>query len=173
MRGVLIEVFADGAGHCKAEIAVDINLADCHACRFAEHILGDTDCIRHVSAVFIDHLDKFGNDRACTVQNDRETGKTLLNLFKDIEPKHGLCAGFEFVCAVAGADCDCKAVNTGTLNKFLNLRGVGVACILCGNIDIVLDALKPSEFTLNNNAVIVCIFNDLTGEFDVVLEGMM
>ena len=43
VRGVLIEVFADGAGHCKAEIAVDINLADCHACRFAEHILGDTD----------------------------------------------------------------------------------------------------------------------------------
>ena len=137
--------------------------------------LGDTDCIRHVSAVFIDHLDRILRNRPSLHRAERSGNRedVCATSSRMSNRSMRLCAGFEFVCAVAGADCDCKAVNTGTLEQIPEpVRGW---CKLASSAETLTSSsmpCKPSEFALNDNAVIVCIFNNLTGEFDVVLEGL-
>ena len=104
------------------------------------------------------------------MENYRESGKSSGNLFEDVKAELRLCAGLELVCAVAGADCDRKGVNAGLRNEFLNLFGTGVRGFAFGNLNFVLDTCESTEFALNDNAVSVSIFNDLFGQFNVILE---
>ena len=104
------------------------------------------------------------------MKNYREAGKTLFDFFENVEAELGLLTGLELVCAVAGADSDCKRVNAGPFHEFLNLIGIGVGSILGGNVDGIFDTGKTAEFAFDNYAVIVSIFNDLLGKFDVFFE---
>ena len=104
------------------------------------------------------------------MEHDGEAGKAALDLFKDVEAELGLGAGLEFVCAVAGTDGDCEAVHTGALDEFLHLGGIGIACILSGNLDVIFNAFEPAELALDYNPVVMSIFDDLTGQRDIILE---
>ena len=55
-----------------------------------------------------DSLDVVLIYRACAVKNDRETGKSLFNLFKNIETKLRLLTGLKLICAVRSTDSDSK-----------------------------------------------------------------
>ena len=71
---------------------------------------------------------------------------------------------------MAGADRNCEAVYSGALDKFLNLSGIGIACVLCGYLYVILDAFEPAKFALDDYAVVMSVFNDLTGKSDVFFE---
>ena len=72
--GMLGEILADVGGHGKADIGVDVDLADSKLGSFTELILGNADRIGHVSAVLVDHLDKFLRHGRRAMQDDREEG---------------------------------------------------------------------------------------------------
>ena len=72
-----------------------------------------------------------------------------------------------------GADGDSERIDAGAGDELLDLFGTGVGGILCGDVHIVLDAGELAELTLNDDAVCVSIFNDLLGEGDVVLKGVL
>ena len=80
-----MEILADRRRHGKSQIAVDVDLADRKTRRVAEHFFGDADRVRHVAAVFVDHLHELGDNAGCAVQNDRESGQPLFNLFEDVK----------------------------------------------------------------------------------------
>ena len=56
MAGVLRHIFTDRSRHRNTDIRINVNLADCHSSRLAEHFLGNTDCVRHRAAILVDHL---------------------------------------------------------------------------------------------------------------------
>ena len=56
---MLCKVLTDDSCHCETDVGVDVDLADCELCCLSELIFGDTDCIRHISAVLVDHLYEF------------------------------------------------------------------------------------------------------------------
>ena len=78
---------------------------------------------------------------------------------------------WEFVCAVAGADCDCERVNAGPCGEILNLFGLGVALVARFDNNVVLDARKGAELAFNHAAVSVSVFNDLSCDSDVFFIG--
>ena len=163
-------MLADGTGANKAKVGVNVDFANCHFCCFAKKFFGNADCVGHLAAEFVNDFYPFLRNGRRTVENDRETGKSFFNFFKNIETKFGFVAGFEFICAVGSSDCDCKGVNSGSFYEFLNLFGSGVGRIFSGNVNVVFDTCKGSEFAFNANAVCMSIFNNLSGKSDVVLE---
>ena len=69
-----------------------------------------------------------------------------------------------------GADSDCKRIAAGALNKFLNVLGTGVGRILGRNIYLILNAGESAKLGLDDNAVIVSVLYDLTGERNIILK---
>ena len=59
MIRMLSEMLADNGCHCKTDIGVDVDLADCEFCSMAKFFFGDADGIGHVSAVLVDDLYEF------------------------------------------------------------------------------------------------------------------
>ena len=57
--GMLYEILTDVSSHCKTDIGVDINLTYSKLSSLTKLIFGDTDSIRHVSAVLVNHLNEF------------------------------------------------------------------------------------------------------------------
>ena len=107
------------------------------------------------------------------MQYDGELGQSLFNLFQHVKAELGLGAGLELICAVAGADGDCQRVNAGAGDEFLNLVGVGEHSVLCLDLDVVLNACQLAKLAFYHNAVCVCVFNDLAGQRNVVLKGVV
>ena len=163
MLGMLIEILTDGCGHCKTQVGVNIYLADCHGGCLAELILGNADGARHVAAVFIDDFYEFLRNGAGAVENNGESGQTLFNFLKNVKAQLGVSAGLELVCAVRGADGNCQRVATCALNKFLNVLGACVGGILSRYLYLILNSCEGAKLSLNDNAVVMGIFNDLTG----------
>ena len=132
-RGIVCEDASDTCRHGKAYIRVDVDLADRHLCGTAELILGDTDCIGHLAAETVDLSNSRLSDGGGTVENDRESGKSLFDLFKDIEAegrrnKNAVlisCAlfGSELVSTVTGTDGDREGVDTGAGDELFDLLG--------------------------------------------------
>ena len=60
------------------------------------------------------------------MQNDREAGQTIHNLFEDVKTKLRFLAGLELECTMAGTDSDCKRVNTGSLNEIFYLLRLSI-----------------------------------------------
>ena len=128
--GMLIEVLTDVACHCKTDIGVDVDLADCELSCLTELLLGDTYCIRHLTAVLVDHLNEFLRYGRRTVKNDRESGKSLDALFEYVEAERGRyedtvsvsCALLrcELVSTVGSADSDSEGVAACTGNELFN-----------------------------------------------------
>ena len=166
-------VLADGGGQSEAEVRVDVDLADRASGSLTQLLLGNTDSTGHVAAELIDLGNEVLGNGGSTVQNDGEAGQTLLNFLEDVKAELGLGAGLELVSAVAGADGDGEGVNTGSGDELLDFLGTGVGGILLGDVDIVLDAGETAELTLNNNAALVSVLNDLAGQGNVLLEGVL
>ena len=59
MIRMLSKVLTDDSGHCKTDIRVDVDLANCAACSLTELLLGDADSTGHISAVFVDDFYEF------------------------------------------------------------------------------------------------------------------
>ena len=53
------------------------------------------------------------------MQDYREVGQSLFNLFKNIKAELGVGTGLKLISAVLGADSNCERVAAGALNKFL------------------------------------------------------
>ena len=60
--GLSSHSLSDTCCECKADIAVDIDLADCHGSGLAKHILRNALCVAEVAAVLIDYLYILGNN---------------------------------------------------------------------------------------------------------------
>ena len=102
----------------------------------------------------------------------RESGQTALDILKNIKAELGIGAGLELVRTVRGADRNCEGVAAGALHKLLNVFGTGVGGVLCADLDLVLDSGKRSQLCLDDDTVVVCILDDLTGKSDVVLKRL-
>ena len=83
--GMLVEELTDGAGHGKTQVGVDVDLADGQFRCMTELLFGNTNCIGHLAAVFVDHLHILLRNGGRAVQHDREAGQTLGDLFEDVE----------------------------------------------------------------------------------------
>lgn len=159
VRRIESKVLADCRGDCKSEVGVDVDLADCHRCRFAEHIFGNALCAGHTAAVLIDLCDEVLRNGRRAVQNNGESGQTFADFFEDVETKLRLT--FELVCAVGSADCDCQRIDAGLADEFFDLVGIGELSVFCGNVDGVFDTCEFAEFSLDDYAVIVSVLDDL------------
>ena len=113
---MIVEVLTDRTCHSQTQVRVDVDLADSHGSSLTELFFRNAYSIRHIAAVFIDHLDVFLRNAGGTVENDREARQTLGNFFQDIETERRryedafliTCAlfRFELVSTVAGTDSD-------------------------------------------------------------------
>ena len=170
--GVLVKVLADGGSHCKAQVGIDVDLADGHGSGLAQHLFGDADGVGHLAAVLVDDADELLRHGGSAVQHDGEAGQTLRDLLENVEAELGLRAGLELVRAVARADGDGETVAAGAGHEFLDILGTGVGAVLGLDVDVVLHARERAELGLNDDTVVVRVFDDLAGESDVVLEGL-
>ncbi len=173
MAGILGKILADGRGHGQAQVRVDVDLADRHAGRLAQHVLRNADRVRHVAAVGVDHLNIFRDNRAGAVQHDREPGQALFDFLKDVEAQLRLGAGLELVGAVAGPDGNRQGVAVRPGDEVIDLVRVGVGRVGFGNIDVVLDAGQSAQFGLDHDAAGVGIFDNLAGHLDVLFITVM
>ena len=83
--GMLVEELADGAGHGKTQVGVDVDLADGQLGCMTELLFGNTNSVGHLAAVFVDHLHILLGHRGGTVKNNGEAGQALDYLVQDIE----------------------------------------------------------------------------------------
>ena len=123
-----------------------------------------------MSAVLVDDLHILRNDGRRTVEHDGETGDALFDLLEDVETerrrhKNTVCVARalirrEFERAVRGADRDCERVNARLFDEVLHFLWLRIGCVLGGDIDIVLNARKLTEFCFNDNTMRVCVFGD-------------
>ncbi len=179
---VLREILADGAGHGKPKVGVDVDLAHRQRGGLAKLLLGDAHRVGHLAAVFVDHLHELLGHGGRAVEHDGEAGKTAGDLLQDVKPqgrRHenallvaGTLGGGELVSAVAGADGDGQGVAPGLLDELLHLLGAGVAGILGGDVDLVLHAGERTKLGLHDDAVVVGVLDDLAGDGDVLGEGL-
>ena len=139
VSGVVVKVLSNSSSHSKSQVGIDIDLANSLCSSLAEHLFRDTDSIGHLAAVFVDHLNEFGNNGACTMENDGEAGKTSSNFIKNIETELGLLAGLELVCAMACTDSDSKRINACAGYEIENLIRVGVGSVFSRNVNIVFN----------------------------------
>ncbi len=116
------------------------------------------------------------------MQHDGETRQTLGDLFQNVEAQSGgdqdallvdgALLGGELVSAVRGADGNGQGVTAGAGHELFDFLGTGIGGSLSGDIDLVLNASQGAQLSLNDNAVVVCILNDLLGDGDVLLKGL-
>ena len=180
---MLHEMLADAGSQGKAQVRVNVDLANCTTGSLAELILRNTDSIIQLAAVSVDDLYILRNYRRSTVEYDWELRQDLGDLVQNVETQlrwnqnailvQGALCRSELECAVAGADSDSQGVNTGTGYELLNLLRMGVLGILCGYIYIILYACQLAKLALYYYAVSMSVLYYLLGNSDVVLEGMM
>ena len=117
------------------------------------------------------------------MQNDGEAGQTAGDLFQHVETQcgrnqdallvDGALLGSELVCTVGSADSDSQGVAAGTGHELFDFLGTGVGSSLSSNIDLVLDASQGAQLSLDNDTVVMSVLNDLLGDGDVLLEGLV
>ena len=122
--------------------------------------------------MLVDDLDVFLRNRRRSVKNDRESGKSSGNLFQNIQTKLRLGAGLELVSAVRGSDCDSQRINAGLLHKLFNLFRMRIECLIRLYRNSVFLSCQSSKFSLYNNAALMSIFSNLSGNLNVLLERM-
>ena len=82
---MLDKMLTDGTGAYKTKVGVDVDFANCHFCCFAKKFFGNTDCIGHLAAEFVNNFYPFLRNGRRTVENDWETRDLLLDLSQDVE----------------------------------------------------------------------------------------
>ena len=181
MIGMLGKILADVAGHGEADIRVNVDLAHCKLGSFTQLIFGNADSVRHIAAIGIDHLDKLLRNGGRTVQNDRESGQTLDALLQYVETKRrrnqnavcvarALC-GSELIGTVRGTDRDSQRIAAGSADELFYFFRMCIGFLTGLDTDFILNTCERSELSLDDNAVIVSIFNNLTRQRDVVFKG--
>ena len=173
MVGVFRKVLADRRRASHAQVGVDVDLANRHRSRLAEHLFGYADRIGHLAAELVDDRDPVLRHGGCAVQNDGESGQALAYLLEDIKAQLRLLTGFEFIRAVAGADGDGEGVAARLLGEFANLVGLGEAGVLRLHVHRVLDARELPQLRFDHDAAVVRVFDYLAGDFNVFFEGVV
>ena len=56
LGGLFVVELTDCTCHCKTEVGVDVDLTNAGCSSLAELFLRNTNCVRHLAAVFVDHL---------------------------------------------------------------------------------------------------------------------
>lgn len=166
---VLGEDTADGAGHDNPAVRVDVDLADSGLAGLPKLGLRDTDGVWHLAAILVDKGDIVSRDGGRAVENDWEAWELLLDLVEDVEPDLWLGARWELVSTVGCADGDGEGVDTSLGDEVLDLLWLGVDVAL--GLDIILDASKDTELTLDGDIVRLGVgeVDDLPGEGDVLV----
>jgi len=134
-----------------------------------EMVLGDADSVLDLSTILVDSGDVLLRDRGRAVEDDGEARDADFNLVEDVETEVGLGARRELDDTVAGSDRDGEAVDASALDKVLDLVRAGVVALLSS--DVVLNASKDTELTLDSDVELVGVLDDLLGEGDVLLVG--
>ena len=108
------------------------------------------------------------------MQNDREARQTAGDFFQNVETKgrRNEDALFvaralrrrELVRAVRGADCNREGIAPGAFYEFLYIFRTGIGRILVAYLDFVFDAGQRAQLCLNDNAALMGILYDLTGD---------
>ena len=175
---LLVEDLADSGCHGKTGIGIDVDLADSALGSLAKLLLRNTYSVRKFATVGIDDVHIFLWDGRRAMEYDRESRELLLDLVENVECEWrrdkttGLrvpCAllRLELVCTVGCSDGDGERVATCTGSEINYLLRLGIVGFLSGNL--ILDTCEDTQFGLNGHIVLVCIFNDLPGEGDIVL----
>ena len=75
----------------------------------------------------------------------------------------GALGSGELVSAVAGADGDGQGVAAGLGDELLDLFGTGVGGGVRSDLDFVLDAGQSAQLSLDDDAVVMSVLDDLAG----------
>ena len=179
---VLSEVLTDVTCHCKTDIGVDVDLADCKCSCLTELLFRNTYCIRHISAILVNHLNEFLRNGRRTVKYDREARELLHALFENVEAERRRyedtilisCAlsSCELVSTMGSTDSDSQGVAACSRYELFYFFRTCVGLVTSLYNNFILDTCECSELSLNNYAVSVSIFNYLLGKSDVVLERL-
>src|SRR5699024_1035548 len=172
-RRISEQSLADTCCQAKTKVGVDVDLADCRTGCFTKLVFRNADGILKSAAVCVDDLNVFLRNRRCAVKYDRESRNSLLDLMQDIEAKLRFCTRFELECAVACTDRDCKRVNAGSGNEFLNLIRLCIGRIFSRYLYIIFDTGQSSKLGLNYYAVSMSIFNNFLCHFNVLFKREM
>jgi len=182
LRGVVIEELADGAGHGQTQIGVNVDLADSHGSGLAQLLGRNTDSVRHVAAVLVDHLHVLLRNGRRTVQNDGESRQTLGDVLQNVETQRrrnqnallvaGALLRLELISTVAGTDSNGQRVATGLGDELLDFLRASVRRILGRNADIILNTGQRAQLSLDDDAVIVGVLNDLLGDLNILSERL-
>ena len=109
--GVVGKNAADACGHSKTDIGVDIDLTNSHLSCATKLLLGNAYCIGELTAESVDLCNVFLGNRGCAVENDRELGKSLADLFENVEAERRRNEDALLVsCALCGSDTITPAV---------------------------------------------------------------
>ena len=159
MIRMLHKVLADVGRHGQADIRVDIDLADSELRSLTQLVFRDTDSIRHVAAVLIDHLYELLRNGRRSVKNDREARQSLDALFQNVETQRRRyedaflvsCAlsRCELVSAMRSTDSDSKRVAACALYEFFYFIRTCVALLAGFDDDFVLYACERSELSFD------------------------
>ena len=178
---MLSKVLADVTCHSKTDIGVDVDLADSKLSSLSQLLFRNTYCIRHISAVLVNHLYELLRYRRRSVKNDREARQSLNALFKNVETKwwrnkDAVCISCtlissELVSAVACSDCDSKGIAACSAYELLNLFRTCIALMTRLNNNLILDTSQSTKLSLYYYAMSMCVLNNLLCQSDVVLES--
>lgn len=163
-------MLADRRRACHAQVGIDVDLADRHFRRLAEHFFGDPDRVRHLTAVTVDHFDEILRNGGSPVQYDGEAGEALCHLFQNVKAELRFGTGLELIGAVAGADRDGEGIDPRLGRKFINFVRIGELRVLCADFDRVLDAREFAEFRLDHHAVVVGIIDHFARDADIFVQ---
>ena len=80
-----MEYLANGSGEGQTRVRVDVNLANGALRSLAELLLGDTNCVRQLATVLVNHVYILLRNRRRAVENDWEAWQLNHNLIQDVE----------------------------------------------------------------------------------------
>ena len=179
---VLCEVLTDVTCHSKTDIGVDVDLADCEGSCLTELLFRNTNCIRHVTAILVNHLYEFLRNGRRTMENDREARELLHALFENVKTERrrnedafliscALCS-CELVSTVGSTDSDREGVAACSGYELFYFFRTCVGLMTSLYNYFILDTGESTQLSLNNYAVSVSVLNYLLGKSDVVLERL-
>ena len=94
--GLIVHNAADTCGHSETDIGVDIDLADSHGSSLAELLLGDTYSVGKLAAESVDLSNVLLRNGRSAVENDGESGESLLDFFENVEAERRGERGYPF-----------------------------------------------------------------------------
>ena len=88
-----------------------------------------------------------------------------------VKAKLRVCAGFEFVCAMACADCDSQGVTACLFNKLRYFLRTGIRGIFSRYLYIVFHACQCAKFSFHYYTVFMRILYHPLCDLDILFKG--